>query len=165
MEMNYYECKFCKKNFKKESYVTKHQKNAKYCIIIQKKMAEEEVEKSIQDLQNVKEGIKDEIQELVNFTGDLIVNNSLDLEKKKIDEIHSKYLEFENEKMLIENKYNLQVSQFLDKGDLKTNIEEYYMIEKNKIDKIQELYSMFENEKNEINLSFFVSGDVYNIMQ
>lgn len=150
MEIINYECKFCKKNFKKENYLAKHQKSAKYCIIIQKKIAEEEVDKTIKNLQNVKEGIKDEIQELINITGDLIENNSVNLEKKKVDEIHAKYLEFENDKMLIENEYNIHLSDLLDKDNIKNNIEEYYDIEKIKIDKIQELYSIFEKEKNEI---------------
>ena len=149
MENNHV-CKYCKKIFKKEIYLIKHQKNAKYCVIIQKKIAEKEVEKSIQNLQTVKEEINDEIRDLLNTNGDLIVNNSGELEKNKIDEIHNVYLLAENDKILVENEYNLQVSTILEKGDIKHNLEEYYTLEKSKISKLQDIYSQFENKKLEI---------------
>ena len=113
-------------------------------------MAEKEVEKSIQNLQTVKEEINDEIRVLLNTNGDLISNNSGELEKKKIDEIHSIYLLFENDKILLENQYNFQVSTLLEKGDIKNNLEEYYTLEKSKISKLQDIYSQFENKKSEI---------------
>ena len=150
MENNKNECQYCKKTFKKDIYLAKHQKNAKYCVIIQKKIAEKEVEKSIQNLQTVKEEINDEIRDLLNTNGDLIVNNSGELEKNKIDEIHSIYLLAENDKILVENEYNLQVSIILEKGDIKHNLEEYYTLEKSKICKLQDIYSQFENKKLEI---------------
>ena len=149
MENNHV-CKYCKKIFKKEIYLIKHQKNAKYCVIIQKKIAEKEVEKSIKNLQTVKEEINIEISDLLNLNGDLITNNSEELENKKIDEIHSMYLIFENDKIQIENEYNLQVYTLLDKGNIKHNLEEYYTIEKIKISKLQNIYSEFENKKSEI---------------
>ena len=150
MENNKNECQYCKKTFKKDIYLAKHQKNAKYCVIIQKKIAEKEVEKSIQNLQTVKEEINDEIRDLLNTNGDLIVNNSGELEKNKIDEIHNVYLLAENDKILVENEYNLQVSTILEKGDIKHNLEEYYTLEKSKISKLQDIYSQFENKKLEI---------------
>ena len=150
MENNINECQYCKKTFKKDIYLAKHQKNAKYCVIIQKKIAEKEVEKSIQNLQTVKEEINDEIRDLLNTNGDLIVNNSGELEKNKIDEIHNVYLLAENDKILVENEYNLQVSTILEKGDIKHNLEEYYTLEKSKISKLQDIYSQFENKKLEI---------------
>ena len=150
MEINKNECQYCKKVFKKDIYLTKHQKNAKYCVIIQKQIAEQEVEKSIQNLQTVKEEINVEIQDLINVNGDLIESNSTELQKKKIDEIHSIYLEFENDKICIENEYNLEVSKVLNKGGIKNNLEEYYNLEKIKISKIQSIYTEFENKKIEI---------------
>ena len=147
MEINKNECQYCKKVFKKDIYLTKHQKNAKYCVIIQKQIAEQEVEKSIQNLQTVKEEINVEIQDLINVNGDLIESNSTELQKKKIDEIHSIYLEFENDKICIENEYNLEVSKVLNKGGIKNNLEEYYNLEKIKISKIQSIYTEFENKK------------------
>lgn len=124
MELKYYECEYCKNKFKKETYLLKHQKNAKYCLSIQKGK-----EKLLKEVQVVQSDIISE------------------LEKKKLNEIHDSFLEFENNKLELENEYNTNISNILEKQNLKNNIEEYYSIEKNKIDKLQELYALFEKNK------------------
>lgn len=124
MKLKYYECEYCKNKFKKETYLLKHQKNAKYCLSIQKGK-----EKLLKEVQVVQSDIISE------------------LEKKKLNEIHDSFLEFENNKLELENEYNTNISNILEKQNLKNNIEEYYSIEKNKIDKLQELYALFEKNK------------------
>jgi len=124
MELKYYECEYCKNKFKKETYLLKHQKNAKYCLSIQK--GKEKLLKKIEVVQS-----------------DIIS----ELEKKKLNEIHDSFLEFENSKLELENEYNTNISNILEKQNLKNNIEEYYSIEKSKIDKLQELYALFEKNK------------------
>jgi len=124
MELKYYECEYCKNKFKKETYLLKHQKNAKYCLSIQKGK-----EKLLKEVEVVQSDIISE------------------LEKKKLNEIHDSFLEFENNKLELENEYNTNISNILEKQNLKNNIEEYYSIEKNKIDKLQELYALFEKNK------------------
>ena len=124
MELKYYECEYCKNKFKKETYLLKHQKNAKYCLSIQK--GKEKLLKKIEVVQS-----------------DIIS----ELEKKKLNQIHDSFLEFENSKLELENEYNTNISNILEKQNLKNNIEEYYSIEKSKIDKLQELYALFEKNK------------------
>ena len=124
MEVKCYECQYCKNKFKKETYLAKHQKNAKYCLSIQKE--NKELLKKIEVVQS-----------------DIIS----ELEKKKLNEIHDSFLEFENNKLELENEYNINISNILEKQNLKNNIEEYYSIEKSKIDKLHELYALFEKNK------------------
>ena len=143
------ECQYCKKKFKQETYLIKHQKNTKYCVIIQKQLVEKDIENSIQNLQNAKININREINDLV-YDDDLIADASEDLLKKKNDEIHAVYLQFEKEKIIIDNEYNYNVSTLLNNGDIKNNLEQYYTFEKNKISKIQNIFSEFENKKLEI---------------
>jgi hypothetical protein len=129
MAVKCYECEYCKNKFKKETYLTKHQKNAKYCLSIQKE-------------NKYKQKILKEV-EIEVVQSDIIS----DLEKKKINDIHETFLEFENSKLELEDEYNTNISNILEKQNLKNNIEEYYSIEKSKIDKLQELYALFEKNK------------------
>ena len=151
MEINYYICQYCKKKFKKESYLSKHQKNTKYCLTIQqKKENERELENTIQNLQNAKVGLNNEIMEIIVDNQDEIINNKTDeLEKMMIDEVHDAFLEFENKKILVEDEYNSHLSLLLN-NNLKNNMGEYYETEKNKINKIQEMYFLFEKNKLDI---------------
>lgn len=130
MELNYYECEYCKNKFKKETYLAKHQKNAKYCLNIRNKIKNgQEIIEEVKNLELIQD------------------DNITKLENQKLNEIHDSFLEFENNKLLLENEYNINISNILDKQDLKNNIEEYYSIEKNKITKLQELYCLFEKNK------------------
>ena len=151
MEINYYICQYCKKKFKKESYLSKHQKNTKYCLTIQqKKDDEKELENTIQNLQNAKVGLNNEIMDIIVDNHDEIISNKTDdLEKMMIDEVHDAFLEFENKKILTEDEYNAQLSLLLN-NNLKNNMGEYYDTEKNKINKLQEMYLLFEKKKTDI---------------
>jgi hypothetical protein len=151
MEINYYICQYCEKKFKKESYLSKHQKNTKYCLTIQqKKDDEKELENTIQNLQNAKAGLNNEIMDIIVDNHDEIISNKTDdLEKIMIDEVHDAFLEFENKKILAEDEYNTKLSLLLN-NNLKNNMGEYYDTEKNKINKLQEMYLLFEKKKADI---------------
>ena len=144
---NNVECRYCKKTFKKDSYLAKHQKTAKYCIIIQKKIAEKDIEDSIQNLMNAKESINKELNDLEEVNE---FNNLEELEKKKIDEIHSLYLDFEKEKINIENEYKSKAASIIDNINIQNNLEEYYNLDKIKIKKLNDMYLEFETKKKEV---------------
>lgn len=129
MNSKYYECEYCKNKFKKEAYLSKHQKNTKYCLSIQEKNKNSQDEREVEEFEPIK------------------INIVSDLEKKRLNEIHESFLEFEDSKLKLENEYNTNISNILEKQDLKNNIDEYYSIEKNKINKLQNLYSLFEKNK------------------
>ena len=151
MEINYYICQYCKKKFKKESYLSKHQKNTKYCLTIQqKKENEKELEYTIQNLQNAKDGLNNEIMDIIVDNHDEIITDKTDeLEKIMTDEVHDAFLDFESKKILIEDEYNTKLSLLLS-NNLKNNMGEYYDTEKNKINKLQEMFLLFEKNKIDI---------------
>jgi len=146
---NNVECRYCKKTFKKDSYLAKHQKTAKYCIIIQKKIAGNDIEDSIQNLMIAKDSINKEIDEMEDINVSTL-NNLEELEKKKIDEIHSLYLNFEKEKISIENEYNSNTSSFMSNNNIHNSLNDYYNLDKIKILKLHNIYTEFENKKKEV---------------
>lgn len=146
---NNVECQYCKKKFKKDSYLAKHQKTAKYCIIIQKKIAGNDIEDSIQNLMIAKDSINKEIDEMEDINVSTL-NNLEELDKKKIDEIHSLYLNFEKEKISIENEYNSNTSSFMSNNNIHNSLNDYYNLDKIKILKLHNIYTEFENKKKEV---------------
>jgi two-component sensor histidine kinase len=78
----------------------------------------------VQNLQNAKVNLNNEIMEIIDNNLDEIINNKTDeLEKIKIDEVHAAFLDFENKKISIEDEYKNRLSLVLS-SNLKNNMVE-----------------------------------------
>lgn len=141
-----YTCKYCFRNFINEKFVIRHQKTFKFCIELQNKYKQDELEK----LKNEKSIIKNKIKKLLNENLEENIVNIENLDETKSKEIQNLFLEFQKNKNQIEDDYNNTTTQIVLKNNINENIDEYCNIDKIKMEKLKICHQEFEKSKKDI---------------
>jgi hypothetical protein len=141
-------CQYCNKLIK-ETYLLKHQKTAKFCIAMQNELKDKEIEKLTIEKQNIEDQIK-LLSTLKESHTDFNDDTLLNIQQTKTSKLHEAYLEYEKQKLQIEEESKQSVDNYVNKENI-DNIDDFYNIDKIKFDKLQSIYSDFEQKKTEIN--------------